>query len=111
MNFHDLCNISSSIRLAKILTGQCLRVPRGAFYGGGIIVNPEFDHDIEGWKVFGQGTVKEGLSKEGNRFIVAHNRTHSFDSFSQQVRVEQGKIYSFSGITVIPIITWSKIYV
>ena len=77
---------------------QCLRKPQGALYGGGIIVNPEFNHNIQGWMVFGKGKIEERLSKEGNKFIVAHSRTHPLDSFSQQVQVEQGKIYSFSGI-------------
>ncbi|XP_024020917.1 uncharacterized protein LOC21384356 [Morus notabilis] len=89
-------SISLNILLAKILTKQCLREPQAAFYGGGIIVNPEFDHGIEGWKVFGQGKIEGRLAKEGNRFIVAHNRTHPLDSFSQKVQVDQGKIYSFS---------------
>ena len=77
---------------------QCLVKPGvGALYGGGIIVNPEFNDNIEGWSVFGNGKLEARVSKDGNRFIVAHNRTQPFDSFSQKVQVEQGNIYSFSG--------------
>ncbi|KRH35662.1 hypothetical protein GLYMA_10G256900v4 [Glycine max] len=64
---------------------QCLAEPERAQYGGGIIVNPGFDHNIEGWTVFGKGAIKEPMSKEGNRFIVANNRTQPLDSFSQKV--------------------------
>ncbi|KAF3435563.1 hypothetical protein FNV43_RR22652 [Rhamnella rubrinervis] len=78
-------------------TTECLLKPGvGALYGGGIIVNPEFKDNIEGWSVFGNGKLEEGISKEGNRFIVAHNRTQPLDSFSQQVQIEKGKLYSFS---------------
>ena len=76
---------------------ECLVEPLGALYGGGIIVNSEFNHNIEGWELFGQGKIEERISKEGNRFIVARSRKNSSDSFSQKVQVEEGKIYSFSG--------------
>ena len=76
---------------------QCLAEPRRAQYGGGIIVNPGFDHNIEGWTVFGKGAIKERISNGGNRFIVAHNRTHPLDSFSQKVQLKKGMLYTFSG--------------
>lgn len=81
-----------------ILIKQCLVEPLDPLYGGGIIVNPEFNHNTEGWKAFGEGRIEvRRTSKHGNKFIVAHNRTHPLDSFSQMVQVEEGKIYSFSG--------------
>lgn len=76
---------------------QCLKEPQEALYGGGIIVNPDFNHNIEGWKPFGQGKIEERISKDGNRFLAAHSRKNASDSFSQKVQVEQGKIYTFSG--------------
>lgn len=77
---------------------ECLVEPLGVLYGGGIKVNSEFNHNIEGWVLFGQGKSKnEYRSKEKNRFIVAHSRKNPSDSFSQNVQVEEGKIYSFSG--------------
>ncbi|GAV65131.1 Glyco_hydro_10 domain-containing protein, partial [Cephalotus follicularis] len=77
-------------------TTKCLAEPRRAHYGGGIIVNPELDHGIQGWNVFGHGAIRGDISKEGNGFIVAHNRTHPWDSMSQKVQIEEGKLYSFS---------------
>ncbi|KAM5549653.1 endo-1,4-beta-xylanase 5-like [Rosa sericea] len=64
-------------------TKKCLKEPLEALYGGGIIVNP-VNHNIEGWKAFGQGKIKERISKTAS------------NSFSQKVQVEQGKIYTFS---------------
>ncbi|TKY51040.1 Endo-1,4-beta-xylanase C [Spatholobus suberectus] len=74
----------------------CLAEPQRAQYGGGIIVNPGFDHNIEGWTVFGKGAIKERISNGGNRFIVAHNRTQPLDSFSQKVQLKKGMLYTFS---------------
>lgn len=68
-----------------------------AQYGGGIIVNPGFDHNIEGWTVFGKGAIEERVSNGGNIFIVALNRTQPLDSFSQKVQLKKGMLYSFSG--------------
>ncbi|KAL4615232.1 hypothetical protein ACB092_07G108800 [Castanea dentata] len=76
---------------------KCLIEPQRAQYGGGIIVNPEFNHSLEGWTVFGQGEIEERISKAGNSFIVVHSRTHPLDSLSQKVQLEKGKLYSFSG--------------
>jgi len=76
---------------------QCMKEPQRAQYGGGIIVNSGFDHNIEGWTVFGNGTIEERISNDGNRFIVASKRTQSLDSFSQTVQLEKGLIYTFSG--------------
>jgi len=80
-----------------ILIKQCLVEPQRAQYGGGMIVNPEFNHSLEGWTVFGQGEIEERISKAGNSFIVVHSRTHPLDSLSQKVLLEKGKLYSFSG--------------
>ncbi|KAF4382329.1 hypothetical protein G4B88_011281 [Cannabis sativa] len=78
-------------------TTKCLKEPQKALYGGGVIVNPEFNHNnSQGWVMFGKGKIEQRLSKEGNKFIVAHNPTHPLHSFSHQVQVENGKIYSFS---------------
>ena len=82
---------------AKILIKQCLVEAQRAQYGGGIIVNPEFNHSLEGWTMFGQGEIEERISKAGNCFIVVHSRTHPLDSLSQKVQLEKGKLYSFSG--------------
>ncbi|XP_040861891.1 endo-1,4-beta-xylanase 5-like [Glycine max] len=36
------------------------------------------------------------MSKEGNRFIVANNRTQPLDSFSQKVQLKNGTLYTCS---------------
>ncbi|KAK7390980.1 hypothetical protein VNO78_19239 [Psophocarpus tetragonolobus] len=90
------CNLFVAICLLLISGLGCLAEPQRAQYGGGIIVNPEFDHNVEGWTVFGKGAIKEGIFNEGNRFIVAYNRTQPFDSFSQKVQLKKGMLYTFS---------------
>jgi hypothetical protein len=74
-----------------------MKEPQRAQYGGGIIVNSGFEHNIEGWTVFGNGTIEESISNDGNRFIVVRNRTQTLDSFSQKVQLKKGFIYMFSG--------------
>jgi hypothetical protein len=71
--------------------------PQRAQYGGGIIVNPGFEHSIKGWTLFGNGTIEERISNGENRFIVAGNRTQPLDGFSQKVQLKKGMIYTFSG--------------
>ncbi|WJX21148.1 endo-1,4-beta-xylanase [Trifolium repens] len=77
-------------------TTECVAEPQRAQYGGGVIVNPGFDHSINGWTVFGNGTIEERISNDGNRFIVAGNRTQPLDGFSQKVQLKKGMIYTFS---------------
>ncbi|XP_045786636.1 endo-1,4-beta-xylanase 5-like [Trifolium pratense] len=77
-------------------TTECVAEPQRAQYGGGIIVNPGFEHSIKGWTVFGNGTIEERISNGGNRFVVASNRTQALDSFSQKVQLKKGMIYIFS---------------
>ncbi|KAG5074971.1 hypothetical protein JHK84_056202 [Glycine max] len=86
------CNLLLFITSYLLLISE----PRRAQYGGGIIVNPGFDHNIEGWTAFGNGAIKEVMSNGGNRFIVAHNRTQPLDSFSQKVQLKKGMLYTFS---------------
>ena len=57
---------------------------------------PGFDHNREGWTVFGKGAIKERISNASSRFIVAHNRTHPLDSFSQKVQLKNGTLYTCS---------------
>jgi hypothetical protein len=74
-----------------------LQEPKRALYGGGLIVNPDFDDNTKGWSVFGNGTIDVRTSNDGNKFIVASNRTNTLDSFSQKVQLKEGMIYSVSG--------------
>ena len=66
--------------------------------------HPGFDHNIEGWTVFGKGAIKERISNASSRFIVAHNRTHPLDSFSQKVQLKKGMLYTFSGNFIFSIV-------
>ncbi|KAG6761292.1 hypothetical protein POTOM_034505 [Populus tomentosa] len=90
---HRICHAFSSNYNART---KCLIEPKTAQGGGGIIANPDFTHGMEGWAVHGQGAMKEEMSRNGNRFIVAYNRTQSLDSISQKVQLGGGLIYSFS---------------
>lgn len=76
---------------------ECLVEPLGALYGGGIIVNSEFNHNIEGLMgIIWTGKIEE-IKGRKQVHIVAHSRKNPSDSFSQNVHVEEGKIYRFSG--------------
>ncbi|XP_042979311.1 endo-1,4-beta-xylanase 5-like isoform X1 [Carya illinoinensis] len=79
-------------------TTECLGEPQRAQYGGGIIVNPDFNHSLEaGWSTaIGRGNIEERILEAGNRFIVVHNRTNQLDSLFQKVQLEEGNLYSFS---------------
>jgi hypothetical protein len=88
-----------------------VKEPKRAQYGGGIIVNPEYDHKIKGWTVFGNGTIEERKSNDGNTFIVASNRTQSLDSFSQKVQLKKGIIYTFSGNFCLSFVNDNLMYV
>ncbi|XP_021748955.1 uncharacterized protein LOC110714727 isoform X1 [Chenopodium quinoa] len=77
-------------------TTECLEEAWKVQYGGGIIQNPEFTNGIEGWTMFGQGKLEERITKDGNKFIAALNRTQPSDSLSQRIQIQKGKIYAFS---------------
>lgn len=59
--------------------------------------NPEFNYGLEGWTESGGGAKREVRSKGGNKFIVLHDRTKSFDSLLHNVQLQKSNIYSFSG--------------
>ena len=61
------------------------------------MANPKFDDGLEGWNVFGKGKIEKRTSNNGNKFIVAYNRTQSYDSFSQHIYLEEGLLHTFSG--------------
>jgi len=90
---------------------QCVTEPQRAQYGGGIIVNPGFDHNIKDWTVFEHGTIKERTSNDGNTFIVVSNRTQPLDSLSQMVQLEKEMIYIFSGNLCFPFVNDHLMYV
>ncbi|KAL8161011.1 hypothetical protein V2J09_012500 [Rumex salicifolius] len=76
---------------------ECLEEPWSVQYRGGILENPGFDNETQGWTSFGNGNIKINATKRGNKFIAAFKRQSPIDSFSQRVVLEDGKIYAFSG--------------
>ncbi|KAL5988224.1 hypothetical protein ACLOJK_035987 [Asimina triloba] len=78
-------------------TAECLTEPPKPQYQGGILINPEFNHGLNGWSRFGLAhNIEERVSKGGNKFIVAHSRNQSFDSFSQKLYLQNDQLYTFS---------------
>nr|DAD45741.1 TPA_asm: hypothetical protein HUJ06_003971 [Nelumbo nucifera] len=49
-------------------------------YEGGIIANPEFNHGLRGWSIFGSAKIEQGVLEGGNSFIVTHSRKQLHDS-------------------------------
>ena len=66
-------------------------------YGGGMILNPDLNDGLKGWSVSGGAKIEERVSGGGNRFIVAHSRSHKNDSVSQKLYMKKDKLYTFSG--------------
>ncbi|KAJ3673961.1 hypothetical protein LUZ60_005953 [Juncus effusus] len=77
-------------------TVDCLSQPLKPQYGGGIIVNPEFNTSLNGWLPFGYGNVIHKISESGNGFSVSHNRTLPYQSVSQKVYLHKNKHYTLS---------------
>ncbi|XP_073312451.1 endo-1,4-beta-xylanase 5-like [Primulina huaijiensis] len=77
-------------------TNECLENPLGPQYGGGIVTNPEINQGLEGWTRFGESKIEHQESKDGNKYIIALNRSQPFHSFSQIFHLEQDKLYTFS---------------
>uniref|UniRef100_A0ACD5TUW1 Uncharacterized protein n=1 Tax=Avena sativa TaxID=4498 RepID=A0ACD5TUW1_AVESA len=78
-------------------SSECLAEPLEPHYGGGVIVNPDFDAGLKGWSVFGYGSVAEATSAAtGNRYAVATNRTRPYQSVSQKVYLQNDTHYTLS---------------
>ncbi|KAL5855320.1 hypothetical protein ACOSQ4_005122 [Xanthoceras sorbifolium] len=74
---------------------ECLANPHKPQYGGGIIINPEFNHGLNGWSRFGDGKIDHRESG-GNKFLVVHSRSQPFDSISQKLYLRKNMLYTFS---------------
>lgn len=70
--------------------------PLKPLYNGGIIQNPELNDGLHGWEAFGNAKIQHRESL-GNKYVVAHNRDHPFDSVSQKIYLRKGLHYSLSG--------------
>ncbi|KAJ4796310.1 hypothetical protein LUZ62_047556 [Rhynchospora pubera] len=73
---------------------ECLAQPLKPQYGGGMIVNPQFDKDLDGWVSFGKDIHR--VSKSGNKYAVALDKSTPHHSISQKVKLEKDKMYTFS---------------
>ena len=73
--------------------------PLKPHYGGGILVNPEFNNMLSGWVSFGYANVEHKVSKSGNTYAVAVNRSVPHHSISQKVQLQKDSLYSVSGKT------------
>ena len=73
--------------------------PHKPQYGGGIIVNPEFNEGLKGWSSFGEAKIQH-IESQGNNFIAAHTRSHHHASISQKLYLDKNKLYTFSGIRI-----------
>ncbi|GAB2225299.1 hypothetical protein Drorol1_Dr00006091 [Drosera rotundifolia] len=78
------------------VTIECLASPERPQYGGGIIVNPELNHGIEGWASFGGAAFEHRVSLDGNKFIVAHAREKPHSSVSQKAYLDKDLLYTLS---------------
>ncbi|KAL3641196.1 hypothetical protein CASFOL_016164 [Castilleja foliolosa] len=77
-------------------TLDCLATPPKAQYKGGMVINPEFNEGLNGWKMFEDAKVYHVTSNDGNKFIAASNRNPSYRSFTQTFDLETDKLYTFS---------------
>ncbi|XP_057965324.1 endo-1,4-beta-xylanase 5-like [Malania oleifera] len=76
---------------------QCLGEPPKPQYNGGIVGNPELNAPLgEWWKPFGEAKIEHRESPRKNKFIVACDRKHPFDSFSQKFFLQNSHHYTLS---------------
>ncbi|XP_058068725.1 endo-1,4-beta-xylanase 5-like [Magnolia sinica] len=85
-----------AVLVVALASYMCLEEPLKPQYGGGILINPQFNHGLKGWSRFGLAQIEERVSKGGNRFIVAHSRNQSDDSVSQKLYLYKDRLYTFS---------------
>ncbi|CAK9315717.1 unnamed protein product [Citrullus colocynthis] len=75
---------------------ECLVKPEDAQYKGGIVENPELNDGLKGWFPFGGSKIELREEPNGNKFLVAHTRNHSYDAFFQTLHLRSNIIYIFS---------------
>lgn len=67
-------------------------------YGGGIILNADFNRGIHGWSTFGYGNIEERTSRTGNKYLAfTGSGGIPYQSVSQKVLLQKEKLYTFSG--------------
>jgi GH35 family endo-1,4-beta-xylanase len=87
---------SNGVVYDSFATTECQKQPPPSSYGGGIVVNPEFNSSLDGWSPFGGSKLEIRLDEDGNEYLVASGRQNSYDSPSQKINLTQGMMYSLS---------------
>ncbi|CAA2967304.1 SRSF kinase 1-like [Olea europaea subsp. europaea] len=54
---------------------ECLAKPMEPQYSGGMVLNPELEHGLNGWTPFGDAKLEHQESEDGNKYIVASDRS------------------------------------
>ncbi|XP_020584215.1 uncharacterized protein LOC110027221 [Phalaenopsis equestris] len=76
---------------------ECLAEPLEPQYGGGIILNPDFERGIQEWSSFGYGRIAERTSSTGNKYLAfTHSRSRPYQSVSQKLLLHKDNLYTFS---------------
>ncbi|KAM3291421.1 endo-1,4-beta-xylanase 5-like [Capsicum chacoense] len=78
-------------------TAECLKNPLKPQYNGGIVVNSELNDGLNGWSLAGDAKIKNNVSSDGNKFIVASERKGPNHGFSQTFQLDKDKFYVISG--------------
>ncbi|KAF3625233.1 putative transcription factor bHLH84-like [Capsicum annuum] len=76
---------------------DCLKNPLKPQYNGGIVVNSELNDGLNGWSLAGDAKIKNNVSSDGNKFIVASERKGPNHGFSQTFQLDKDKFYVISG--------------
>ncbi|CAA2997949.1 endo-1,4-beta-xylanase A-like [Olea europaea subsp. europaea] len=64
---------------------ECLAKPMEPQYSGGMVLNPELEHGLNGWTPFGDAKLEHQESENGNKYIVSHGKAHITAIFKTKV--------------------------
>ncbi|CAA0831686.1 Glycosyl hydrolase family 10 protein [Striga hermonthica] len=100
INILECLLLARSVPYDSSFNPVCLATPPKPLYNGGMVVNPEFNQGLKGWRQFGEAKVEHRISyseEDGlNSYIIASERKLPYHSFSQKFHLQKGKIYTFS---------------
>ncbi|CAA2967305.1 endo-1,4-beta-xylanase-like [Olea europaea subsp. europaea] len=69
-------------------------------YSGGMVLNPELEHGLNGWTPFGDTKLEHEEAEDGNKYIVTSDRSGHQGSFLQKFHLEEEKLYVLSDYTL-----------
>ncbi|XP_047251594.1 endo-1,4-beta-xylanase 5-like [Capsicum annuum] len=96
-NFEIFCLKAYAHDYDYSYTAECLKNPLKPQYNGGIVVNSELNDGLNGWSLAGDAKIKNNVSSDGNKFIVASERKGPNHGFSQTFQLDKDKFYVISG--------------